>query len=202
MGGKSSIGPSSSVTSGLQSDANALASLAASQVNQGQTEFNAGFPAYQQAVSYQENLASGDPYRIAQATAPVAQQADSSAAAAKQNILQNGPAGGEKQLALEQVDVNRGATVGNAASNSYLQSFNSLAGLGSQGIGLGQNASSLGISGYGSASNSLTSLGGMQIQGQQIQAQEKGNTLGALASLGSGVAGAAGDAGSFAALFA
>jgi len=182
--GKGATGASSSVTSGIQSDADALTSIASQQAAQGSQLFNASFPGFQAAEQHAQQLSSGDPYAIAQANAPVAQQADAAAAGAKQNILQNGPAGGEKNLALEQVDVNRGATVGNAASSSYLNSFNTLAGLGQTGIGMGQSSTSLGISGLGAAGSQLSSLGGLQLQGQQIQAQEKGNTLGSLASLG------------------
>lgn len=160
-----------------------MTAIASSQASQGSELFNTAFPAFQAATQRAEQLSSGNPYLLASATAPVAQQADSAAAAAKQNILQNGPAGGEKNLALEQVDVNRGATVGNAASGSYLNSFNALAGLGTQGIGLGQNATSLGISGYGSAGSQLTNLGGLQLQGQQLGIQQKGQTLGLVESL-------------------
>ena len=78
---------------------------------------------------------------MAQSTAPIAQQADASSAAAKQNILQNGPAGGEKNLALEQVDVNRGKTVGDAATQGFNGSFNALAQLSQQGVGESQTAS-------------------------------------------------------------
>lgn len=182
--GKGSTGASDSVTSGLQSDATALTQIASQQAGQGQQLFNASFPGFQAAEQHAQQLSSGNPYMLAQATAPVAQQADAAAAASKQNILQNGPAGGEKNLALENVDVNRGATVGNAASSSYLNSFNTLAGLSGQGIGMGQGSTSLGISGYGGAGSQLSSLGGLQLQGQQLQAQEKGNSLGALSSLG------------------
>jgi hypothetical protein len=139
--------------------------------------FNQSLPGFEQAQQHYSQLASGDPFSIAQAIAPVAQQADAQAASAKQNILQNGPAGGEKNLALEQVDVNRGATVGNAASSGYNQAFSALGQMGSQGIGLGQASSGQAMSGYGSA-------GGMALQEQQVQNQAKGNTLGALSSLG------------------
>lgn len=185
---KGDFGASSSVTSGLQSDASALTQIAQQQASQGSALFNTSFPGFQQAEQQASSLASGSPYKIAQAVAPVAQQADASAAAAKQNILQNGPAGGEKTLALENVDVNRGATVGNAASGAYLNSFNTLAGLGSQGIGLGQSSTGLGISGLSSGASTLSTLGGLQLQGQQLGAQAKGNGLGALSSLGSDAA--------------
>lgn len=160
-----------------QSDENALTGIALQQNQNAQTLFNQSLPGFTAAQNHYQQLASGDPFAISAAIAPVAQQADAQAASAKQNILQNGPAGGEKNLALEQVDVNRGATVGNAASSGYQQSFQALSQLGAQGIGLGQASSGQALSGYGSA-------GGMALQEQGLQVQQKGNTLGALSSLG------------------
>ncbi len=160
-----------------QTDQNALTQIAMGQANNANTLFNASLPGFQTAENHYSALASGDPYAIASAIAPQAQQADQQAASAKQNILQNGPAGGEKNLALEQVDVNRGATVGNAASSGYSGSFNALAQLAGQGVGESQSASGQALSGYGTA-------GGMALQEQNLQVQQKGNTLGALSSLG------------------
>ncbi len=133
-------------------------------------------PGVQSAENYYGDLSSGDPTAIARAIAPIAQQADTAAASAKANILQNVPAGGEKNLALEQVDVNRGAQVGNAASQGYTSAFQSLGALGGQNIGQSQSAAGLANSGYSSA-------GGMALQEQQLQIQQKGNTLGAIGGL-------------------
>jgi len=146
------------------------------QSNNSQALFNQSMPAFQQAQSHYENLASGNPYAISQAIAPVAQQADAAAAGATQNILQNGPAGGEKNLALDQVSVNKGATVGNAATQGYNGAFNALGTIGAQGIGMGQTSAGQATQGYSSA-------GGMALQEQGLQVQQKGNTLGALSSL-------------------
>lgn len=170
-------GASNTANADQTADENALVSLAQQQSANSQTLFNQSLPGFEAATQHYQQLSSGDPYAISQAIAPVAQQADAQAASAKQNILQNGPAGGEKNLALEQVDVNRGATVGNAASNGYNQSFAALGQLSGQGIGLGQASSGQALSGYGSA-------GGMALQEQGLQVQQKGNTLGALSSLG------------------
>lgn len=167
-----------------QQDQNALVSIAQTQSQDSQTLFNQSLPGLTAAQNHYQALASGNPYSISEATTPVAQQADAAAAGAKQNILLNGPAGGEKNLALEGVDVNRGATVGNAATEGYNGSFNALAGLSGQGIGQSQTASGQATQGYGSA-------GGMALQEQDLQVQQKGNTLGALSS-------AAGDAASMA----
>lgn len=157
-------------------DENALTSIALQQNQNAQALFNQSLPGFEAATQHYQQLASGDPYAISAAIAPVAQQADAQAASAKQNILQNGPAGGEKNLALEQVDVNRGATVGNAASSGYQQSFQALSQLGAQGIGLGQASSGQALSGYGTAGN-------MALSEQQLQVQQKGNTLGAISGL-------------------
>jgi hypothetical protein len=127
------------------------------------------------------------------AIAPVAQQADTAAGAAKANILNTGPAGGEKTLALEQVDVNRGAQVGDAATKGFAGSFNALASLSGQGVGESQSAAGLGISGLNSSSQTLGTIGSQQLQAQQLQAEQKGNSLGALSSLGGDAATLIGD---------
>lgn len=163
---------------------NALVQIAQGQAANASTIFKQSFPGFQKAEQFYSALSSGDPYAIFRAVSPVAQSADTAAAAAKANILNNGPAGGEKTLALEQVDVNRGKQVGDAATTGYTGSFNALAQLAGQGVGESQNASGLALSGLNSANNSLASYQGLQFQGQQIQAEQKGNTLGALSSLG------------------
>lgn len=184
MGKGGSVGASDSVTSGLQGDADALTKIAQTQANQSAQIFQSSLPGFEKSLSFYNSLASGDPFQIARATAPIAASADTAAAAAKANILNTGPAGGEKTLALEQVDVNRGKQVGDAATSSFLGSFNALSSLAGQGIGESQSAAGLGISGYGSGASTLSNLGGLQLQGQQLQAEQKGNSLGALSSLG------------------
>lgn len=176
--------PAASSESSLTSNSNALIALAQQQQNQSSQLFNASFPGFGKAENFYGALSSGDPYAISRATAPVAQQADEASGAAKKNILQNGPAGGEKNLALEQVDVNRGATVGDAASKGYLNSFNALSSLAGQGIGESQSATGAAISGYSGANSGFNSIGQFQLQAQQLQTEQKGNSLGALSSLG------------------
>lgn len=183
MGGKGGD-PAASTESSLTQNSNALISLAQGQQANANQLFSASFPGFSKAESFYTDLASGDPTQIARATAPVAQQADLAAGAAKKNILQNGPAGGEKNLALEQVDVNRGAQVGDAASKGYLNSFNALSSLAGQGIGESQNATGEAISGYSGANSGLNSIGQFQLQAQQLQTEQKGSSLGALSSLG------------------
>ena len=162
----------------------ALVKIAQGQSSNAAQLFSSSFPGFQKAESFYSALSSGDPYAIMRALAPVATQADTAAGAAKANILNTGPAGGEKTLALEQVDVNRGAQVGEAATKGYTGSFNALASLAGQGVGESQSGAGLAISGLNSSSQTLSSLGGLQMQSQQIEAEKKGNTLGALSSLG------------------
>lgn len=168
-------------TDAQQADQDALVKLAQGQAANSNQLFSASFPGFEKAENFFTSLSSGDPYAISRAISPVAQQADLAAGAAKKNILQNGPAGGEKNLALEQVDVNRGATVGDAASKGYLNSFANLAQLAGQGVGESQTASGQAMSGFGSAAN-------ISFQQQQVANEQKGNTLGALSSLGSDAA--------------
>lgn len=158
-------------------DSNALIQLAQGQAANANTLFQTSLPGFQQATSFYENLASGDPYAIARTLAPQAAAVDTASAGAKQNILQNGPAGGEKNLALEQVDVNRGAQIGGAATQGFLNAQNSLASLAQGGINSSQSATGLATSGLNSASSGFNNVGNQAIQ-------QKGQTLGAFGALG------------------
>ncbi len=201
MGKNNTAGLTPAVTSGLQQNENALTAIAQQSANQSSQLFNESNPGFQQSENFFGTLASGDPYAIARATSPATQQIAQASAGAKQNIMQNSPSGGEKNLALEQVDVNQGAQVGNTATQGFLNSFQALGSLAGQGTGESISAAGTGISGLNSANSALTSLGGLQMQQYQIQQQAKGQQFGALASLGGGLAEGAGEAGSFAALF-
>ena len=200
--GKGSSGVSSDVSQGELANSTALTQIAQSQAKNATQLYNTSFPGFQKAEDFYSSLSSGDPYAIARAISPAAQQIDQASDQAKANILRTGPTGGEKNLALEQVDVNRGAQVGSTASSGYTGSFNALAQLAGQGISASTSAASTGISGYNASSSTLGQVGQQQIQAQQIQAQEKGSTLGAIGSLGGGLLEGAGAAGSFGALFA
>jgi hypothetical protein len=162
--------------SGVQGDASQLSSLASQSAGQSQSLFNLAFPGMQQAESMQQTLASGDPYAIAQAVAPATQQVAQATQGAQQNIMQNAPDGGEKNLALEQSDVSQGAQVGNLASQGYLNSFNNLAQMGQSGVNASQGAMSNATGSLNSANSAFSSLGNMG-------AQEKGATLGAIGGL-------------------
>jgi hypothetical protein len=139
--------------------------------------FNTTAPGLATAENFYGQLASGDPYAIARAAAPQTQQIAQSTAGAKQNIMNNAPAGGEKALALEQADVSQGAQVGNVTSGAVSGSYNALAQLAGQGVGESISAAGTGISGFNSANQGLGQLGNLQIQ-------QKGAQLGALTSLG------------------
>lgn len=178
MGGGKGGGVSTSEAEHAQAGlANQLTTLLGQQGGESQQLFNLAFPGMQQADQFYSALASGSPNAIATVTAPAAQQITQAAAGAKQNILQNSPAGGERNLALEQVDVNRGAQIGSLATQGYTSAFPALAQLGGHGVQLGQGAAS-------------TAVGAGQAAGQQwgniVQEniQQKGASLGALGGLG------------------
>jgi hypothetical protein len=124
------------------------------------------------------------------AISPAAQQVNQASTGAKSNILATDPAGGEKNLALENVDVAKGTQVGGLASGAYTGSFNALGQLAGQGVGESNAAAGTGIGAMSSANSGLSSLGGLQLQGQQIQMEQKGQELGAFAGLGGALIGA------------
>jgi hypothetical protein len=183
MGKGGSVGVSPSVSNGLLSDENALVSLAGQQAGNSQQLFNLTEPGLQTAENYYSQLATGDPGSVMRAIAPTAQAANQAAQGASSNIMANAPAGGEKNLALEQVDVNRGAQIASTASGATTGAPNALATLAGQGIGESTAAAGTGISGLSAGASALSSLGGLQLQGQQLQMEQKGQELGAFGGL-------------------
>ena len=188
MSGPSQIGVSSNVTSGEQSAIDALVGIAGTQQNEASQLFQLGLPAETQAVQHEQALASGSPQAISTAIAPAAQQIQQATASAKQNIIQNAPAGGEKDLAIEQADVNQGAQIGQVASQGYLGSFGALGQLGAQTTGQSTQATSEALSGLGEGLSGYGQIGNQQLQGQQLQLQQKGEQLGLFGSLAGGAA--------------
>jgi hypothetical protein len=176
----------------MLSNETAMVKLAQEQEKNSQTLFNLTDPGLVQSENYYETLASGDPGAIMRAIAPGAQQVSEATAGAKSNIMANSPAGGEKNLALEMTDVNRGAQVGQMAAGATLKAPDALAKLSGQGIGESQNAAGIASSTYGSANSGLASLGQLNIQDQQLQMEQKGQSLGAIGSLGGDITGALG----------
>jgi hypothetical protein len=161
--------------------------IAQAQNQNSQTLFNESNPGFTQAENFFGSLATGSPSAIATAISPAVQQINASTNSAKQNIIQNAPAGGQKALALEQADVSQGAQVGQAATGSFLNSFAALGQLAGQGTGESISAAGTGISGLNASTSALGQIGNQQLQSQEIQAQQKGSTLGALGSLGGGL---------------
>jgi|SRR5579863_918347 len=201
-GGKSGGGSNQQLEDAQAGLATQLTGLLNQQGGQSQQLFNLAFPGLQQSNAFYEALASGSPNLISAVTAPAAQQVTAASAGAKQNILNTTPAGGERNLALQQVDVNQGAQLGSLASQGYTGAFNALGQLGGQGVGLGQGAASTAISAGSAAGQQYSNLVNEHIQ-------QKGQTLGAIgggigdvASLGGSLFGAAGAAGGFSSLFA
>ena len=182
-GGKSSSnsgnsGPSPAVYQGMLDNSTALTGIAKEQEANAQTLFNLTEPGLKTAEDFYSTLAAGDPAAILRATAPTAQAAAKTAAGTKANILATAPEGGERNLALEAVDVSRGDTVSKAASGAQLGSYNALASLAGQGVSQSISAAGTGISGISAANQGLSSLGNLQLNQEQIHAQEKGNLLG------------------------
>lgn len=178
--GKSS-GLSDSVQQGQLANSNALVALAQQQAGNSQSLFNLTEPGLAKAENFESTLASGDPYAISRAISPAVKQINQSTDSAKKNIIQNAPAGGEKALALEQADVSQGAQISQAATGTFLNSFDALARIAGQGVGESISGAGNAISGYNSANQGLGALG-------QEQIQQKGAQLGALTSLGTDAA--------------
>jgi hypothetical protein len=191
MGGSSKGGGtppiSGPVESNLSSITNQLMGIANTQSTESSQLYNLTEPGLNTAENFYSQLASGSPTAIQSAIAPAVGQIQQGAQGATQSILNTAPAGGEKNLALEQVQANKGSQVGSVATQAYLGAPNALASLAGQGIGESQAAAGAGISGLSTGSTSLSNLGQIQVSEQQIQAQQKGSLLGTLGSLaGSG----------------
>lgn len=163
-----------------------MAATGATETAQGQTLFNMALPGLEQSEAYYGKLASGDPNALARANAPAVQAITQASNSAKKNIVQDQPRGGERNLALEEADLSKGAQIGQLETGSYTSSFGSLAGLGGQNVGQGTAATSSGLQGMNAAANQYGQI-------QQINAQNKAQTLG----MGSDLAGIGLEAASF-----
>jgi hypothetical protein len=174
------VGKQSSESQSLQNSqtalANQMAATGAQSANEGATLFNMALPGLEQSESYYTKLASGDPAALARANAPAIQQIDSQSAAAKKNIVQDNPRGGERNLALEEADITKGAQTSNLTTGSYTSSFGSLAGLGGQNVSQGNAATATGLQGMNASANQFGQLG-------ELQNQQKATQLGAYTSI-------------------
>lgn len=178
MGGNSKGGPSNQQLETSQAGlATQLTSLMGQQQGESSQLFNLAFPGMQQSEQFSQALASGSPNLIAAITSPAAQQISQQAAGAKQNILNTSPSGGERNLALENVDVAQGAQLGQVATQGWANAFNSLAQMGQSGVGLGQGAAGAAIGAGGEANSINSNL-------IQEHMQQKGQTLGMYGSIG------------------
>lgn len=142
-------------------------------------------PGLETAVDHYTKLASGDPNTIFKEVAPGAQQISQKFDSAKQQISDNAPRGGAKDLAMEEADISKAGAVGNLVNTSYTSAFPALANLAGKGIGLSINEVGQAISAFGGASNTVANQANQQEAG-------KAASMGFLASLG-------GDAAQFAA---
>ena len=170
--------PSADAQASQAALANQMAATGATETAEGSTLFNMALPGLQKAEDYYGTLASGDPNALARANAPAVQAITKSSDSAKKNIMQDSPRGGERNLALEEADLSKGAQIGQLETGSYTSSFGSLAGLGGQNVGQGTSAQSSGVQGMNAAANQYGQI-------QQINAQNKAQTMG----MGSDIAG-------------
>jgi hypothetical protein len=189
-GSSSNLDPG--VSQGMLANETALTQIAQQQATNAEQLYKVAEPGFQTAESFYSDLATGDPGAIMRAISPAAQQINQASAGAKENILATSPAGGEKNLALEMTDVNKGAQVGSLASSGYTGSFNALGQLAGQGVGESISASGAGTSAYSAGSSSLAALGGLNLQDKQLQMEQKGQSLGGFGSLLSEVGSVAG----------
>lgn len=136
--------------------------LAQQEMGRQQQLYNASFPGFQESENYYQQLASGDPTAISRAISPAAQQINAQATATNQRIDQDMPRGGEKNLAKEENEINKGAQIGQASTQGYLNSFQNLAGLAGQGIGQSNQLA-------GEAGSQFSTVANQQAEGKAAQ---------------------------------
>ena len=184
MGKGSTTGQvSPAVEQGILNNDTALTNLAGQEITNSQQLFNLTAPGLVQGEDFYQQVMTGDPAAIMKAIAPTAAQATQAATGAKANIEANSPAGGEKNLALENVDVSRGATIANAASGATLAAPNALGQIAGQGINESISSAGAGTSALSAANTGYGNLQSLTFEGQQLQMEQKGQSLGALGGL-------------------
>lgn len=142
-------------------------------------------PGLQSTESFYKALASGDPAKIQQATAPATQSIAASYDANKKNISENMPRGGSRDLAMQESDISKAGQIGGTKAQAYLGAFPALASLAGEGIGLSQNEIMAALNAFSGASSSNQA-------GATMAGAGKSETLGFLSSLGGAAAGGAG----------
>jgi hypothetical protein len=146
-----------------------LTATAQQEQQQSGQEFATSFPGFQTAENYYQQLSTGDPGAISRAISPATQQINAQTTANAQRIEQDSPRGGAKNLALEENQINKGAQIGNLATQSYLGSFQNLAGLAGQGVGESIQSAGTGISGLNAAGNQYSNIANQQAEGKASQ---------------------------------
>lgn len=155
--------------------------LAQQQDSRASKLFDLTEPGLETAVNHYTKLSSGDPNTIFKEVAPGAQQISQKFDSAKQQISDNAPRGGAKDLAMEEADISKAGAVGNLINTSYTSSFPALANLAGKGIGLSINEVGNAISAFGGASNTASNLANQQEAG-------KAASMGFLSSMGGDIA--------------
>lgn len=147
--------------------------------------FNLTEPGLATTESFYRALASGDPTKIQQATAPATESIASSYTQAKKNISENTPRGGARDLGMEEADISKAGQVGGTKAQAYLGAFPALASLAGEGIGLSQGEISAALSAFSGASSSNQAAA-------QMSGEGKAQTLSFIAALGGDAAQGAG----------
>lgn len=154
---------------------------------EGSTLFNLALPGLEKSESYYNKLASGDPNALARANAPAIQSITGQSNQQLQNIMQNAPRGGARDLAISDADLSKGAQISNLTTGSYTGAFSSLASLGGQNVSQGNQATETGLRGMNSASNQYGQI-------QQISNEQKATQMGLWGSVGGSLLEAGGEA--------
>lgn len=168
--------------SAIQGLAKQMTATGAQSAQEGSQLFNLALPGLTQAESYYGKLASGSPTALATANAPAIQGITQQSDAAKKNIVQDNPRGGQTNLALQEADISKGAQISNLTTQSYTSAFPSLAQVGGQNVSQGTAATGVGLQGMQGAAGQYNNL-------LNLNASDKASTLGFIGSL----AGTAGD---------
>ena len=173
MGKPTSSTADAAAISGL---ADQMAASGKQSTKEGSELFNLALPGLQQSESYYGKLASGDPQALARANAPAVQGITDATNSAKASIVQDNPRGGERNLALENADIAKGAEVSKLTTGSYTSAFPSLTSAGGQNVSQGTASTSSGVQAMQGAAGQYGNL-------LNNNAMSKASTLGFFGSL-------------------
>jgi hypothetical protein len=168
--------PSSQPSAAQDQLAGVMADTGKQSAQEGSTLFNIALPGLEQSEAYYGKMASGDPQALARANAPAIQQITGNENSAKKKIVADNPKGGERNLALEEADLSSGAQISQLTTGSYTGAFGSLAGLGGQNVGQGNQATATGLQGMNAAATQYGQI-------QQMQNEQKATQMGAITSM-------------------